>query len=88
MAMQIINYSTVRQNLAATMDKTYDDAETVFITRQNGRPVVMMSLDEYNSMMETFHLMKNPIVHAELLESIAEIHRGDQKERKLIDVED
>jgi len=86
--MQVINYSTARQNLAATMDKTHDDCEPVFITRQNGRTVVMMSLEEYNSMMETFHLMKNPVVHARLLRSIEEVRSGTTQVHELIEVDD
>jgi len=83
--MQVINYSKVRQNLSATMDKTIDDSDSILITRQNGRNTVLMSEDEYNSLMETFYLMRNPKMHNRILESINEDRDGKTVVRDLIE---
>jgi len=58
--MEAITYTNARNNLAKTMDKVNDDHLTVLITRQNGEPVVMLSLANYNSMQETAYLLKSP----------------------------
>ena len=50
---QAITYSEARQNLAETMNRVCDHHEPVIITRQKSPSVVMMSLEDYNSIMET-----------------------------------
>ena len=50
---QAITYSEARQNLAETMSRVCDHHEPVIITRQKSPSVVMMSLEDYNSIMET-----------------------------------
>ena len=53
---QAITYSEARQNLAETMNRVCDHHEPVIITRQKSPSVVMMSLEDYNSIMETAYL--------------------------------
>ncbi|NIG12945.1 type II toxin-antitoxin system prevent-host-death family antitoxin [Pantoea sp. Al-1710] len=84
--MQFINYSTARQNFTAIMDKVYDDSEPVFINRKNGKVVVIMSLAEFNSLNETFHIMKSPVMHSRLLKSIEEDKKDNLCVHELIDV--
>ena len=58
--MTVVTYSQLRQQLAAVMDQVCDSAAPVIVTRQNARSVVMLSLDEYESMAETLHLLRSP----------------------------
>jgi antitoxin YefM len=83
--MKTVSYSEARQDLANTMDAVCDDHAPVIITRQKARPVVMMSLEDYNSMEETAYLMRSPANHKRLLESIAELEKGRGRVRKLIE---
>ncbi|MBC7907930.1 MAG: type II toxin-antitoxin system prevent-host-death family antitoxin [Rhodospirillaceae bacterium] len=82
--MDVKSYTHVRQNLAGVMDEICASREPVVVTRQNASSVVMMSLDEFNAMEETLHLLRSPRNADELLKSIAEIEAGRVVERDLL----
>jgi antitoxin YefM len=83
--MRTLNYSEARQDLANTMEAVCDDHTPIMITRQRARPVVMMSLEDYNSMEETAYLMRSPANHKRILEAMADVKKGKAQERELID---
>jgi len=72
--MEVFTYSHTRQHLAEVMDKVTDDCAPVLITRQTGSPVVMMSLQDFNALEETAHLMRSPKNAKRLMESIEQFH--------------
>jgi len=74
--MNIKTYSHARQNLADLMDEVHETRAPVVITRQGSKPVVMLSLDDYESMEETLHLIRSPKNAAHLLESIDQAKSG------------
>ena len=84
--LDAISYSEARKNLATLMDSVCDDSDVVVITRRKARPVVLMSLDEYNSIQETAHLLRSPANAERLLESIAEMQQGKAVPRALADI--
>lgn len=51
--MNTLSYSTIRSNLATVLDKVNDDHEPVLVTRENGKTVVILSLEDYNTFKET-----------------------------------
>jgi len=75
--MRHVTYSDLRQNLATVMDEVNDSHAPLLVTRQNARPVVMLSQDEYESMEETLHLMSSVRNAVRLNEAIAEIDAGN-----------
>ena len=75
--LDAVNYSEARKNLAALMESICDGSNAVVITRRKARPVVMMSLDEYNSIQETGYLLRNPVNAERLLQSIDDMRRGN-----------
>lgn len=81
--MDSISYTTARANLAKTMDKVCEDHEPVIITRSGERSVVMLSLEDYNSLEETAYLLRSPRNAKRLLEAIAELEQGRGTERDL-----
>lgn len=83
--MNTIGYSAARSNLAETMERVCDDHAPVIITRKAARPVVMMSLDDYEALEETAYLLRSPKNVRRLIESIAELESGKGTERELID---
>ncbi|MGC4877425.1 type II toxin-antitoxin system Phd/YefM family antitoxin [Micromonospora sp. DT43] len=83
--MRTVNFTQLRQNLAAELDSVINDAEEVVVTRSGHEPVVIVPLAEYESMKETEYLLRNPANAATLRRSIAELEKGDATERDLID---
>ncbi len=81
--MNTITYSSARSNLAQTMEKVCDDHAPVIITRKAARPVVMMSLDDYEALEETAYLLRSPKNARRLLESIIQLEAGKGTERAL-----
>lgn len=58
--MDAISHTAARNRPAKTMDKVNDDHAPVRITRQNGKPAVMMSLEDFNAYEETACLQSGP----------------------------
>jgi antitoxin YefM len=71
-----INYSTYRSNLKEYCDRVTDDNETIIVTRKGEKNVVIMSLDEYNNIMENLKILKNPGYFIELFQSIQQLNEG------------
>ena len=83
--MDTMSYSAFRSQLAHTLDKVNDDHNPVLITRQNGKPAVVMSLEDFHSYQETAYLMASPKNAERLNQAIAEIEAGQVTEHELLD---
>lgn len=83
--MKTINYTDARNKLAGLLDSVEDDREEVIITRAGHAPVVMLSLDDYQSMRETLYLMRSPANARRLLASLDELNSGGGQVRELIE---
>ncbi|TVP50472.1 MAG: type II toxin-antitoxin system prevent-host-death family antitoxin [Mongoliibacter sp.] len=83
--MEITTYSNFRQHLKSFLDKVFTNREPVFVTRSNGEDVVVMSKSDYDSMLETFHLLKSPKNAERLLKGIEEYEKGLGKEKNLLE---
>ena len=82
--MEAISYTTVREHLSKTMERVCDNHEPIIITRKKSRSVVMMSLEDYNSIEETAYLLRSPANAQNLRESVVQYETGQYKRRKLI----
>ena len=83
--MDTINYSSFRSNLARVLDKVNDDHKPVLVTRQNGKPAVVISLEDFQAYEETAYLMASPKNAARLNQAIAEIEAGCAQRHALIE---
>ena len=83
--MEITTYSYFRQNLKAFLDKVLSSHSPLFVTRNNGEDVVVLSKSDYESMQETFYLLKSPNNALRLLKGINEYNKGMGQERELIE---
>ena len=84
--MKIVTYSHARNALKSVLDGVIQDADVTVISRRDAEgDAVVMSLDSYNSIMETLHLMSNPANAAHLARSIQEARMGKAQPRKLAD---
>ena len=81
-----MSYSAVRKKLAEALDQVNDDHSPILITRQNGSPAVLMSLEEYRSWEETLHLMRSPRNASRLNSAIRSIEAGKTRLRALLPV--
>ena len=75
--MTAITYTAARENLAATMDRVCLDRDPVIITRNRDQAVVMLSLEDYESLQETTYLLRSPANAKRLLESIESLEKGN-----------
>ncbi|HEX2591057.1 MAG TPA: type II toxin-antitoxin system prevent-host-death family antitoxin [Rhizomicrobium sp.] len=85
--MTVVTYSYARQNLAKLMDEVEQDRAPVYISRQKKRgAAVLMSLEDYEAIETTMHLLGNPANAARLRKSIADLDAGKGIERDIIPV--
>lgn len=81
--MRTMTYSESRAKYAETLSSVVDDREEVIITRAGHEPVVMVSLDEYESLRETAYLLRNPANAQRLLRSIERLETDGGREHDL-----
>ncbi len=81
--MKTISYSQSRQNYAAVLDGVVADREEVIVTRAGHESVVIVSLDDYQSLKETAYLLQNPANARRLLTSIERLESGRGVEHSL-----
>lgn len=85
--MRVINFSDARGRLKSVIDQVIEDADYTVITRRDAQDAVVMSLDSFNGLMETVHLLKSPANAAHLAQSIEQYRKGQLQKGKLVDAE-
>jgi antitoxin YefM len=83
--MEVLNYTEFRKNLTKSLNKVNDDADIVLVSRSKGKNVVVMSLEEYNSINETLHLISTNANKKRLDEAIEEMEKGTVSKHELIE---
>ncbi len=83
--MDTISYSNFRSHLATTLDKVNDDHVPIMVTRQNGKPAVIISLEDFKSYEATAYLMASPKNAARLNQAIADIEAGKTVQHPLVE---
>ena len=83
--MNAVNYSDLRRNLKSYMDRVYGDRETLIVTRKNNENVVLMSLDEYNSLVETEYLLSSEANATHIARSMKNSREGKLSKHELIE---
>jgi len=83
--MKVVTYSYARNALKSVLDGVVQDADVTVISRRDAEgDAVVMSLDNYNSIMETLHLTSNPANAAALARAIAQDKAGQAQDRQLL----
>ena len=81
-----MTYTAARENLASTMDRVCADHDPVIITRNRDQAVVMLSLDDYESLQETAYLLRSPANAKRLIASIESLNAGDSVRKSVKDL--
>lgn len=80
--MRTTNYTELRKNLKGYLDSVIDDSETVIINREGNEAVVMISLEEYNSIKETAYLMQSPAMMRAIRKGVEDAEAGRSVSQK------
>ncbi|MBL1275397.1 MAG: type II toxin-antitoxin system prevent-host-death family antitoxin [Ectothiorhodospiraceae bacterium] len=83
--MRIVSFTEARNRLKFVLDQVVNDADCTVITRRDSEDAVVMSLDYYNSLMETVYLLKSPANAEHLRKSIEQYREGNVLERDILD---
>jgi antitoxin YefM len=83
--MDTMSYTAFRNELAKVLDKVNDDHKPVLITRQNGKPAVVLSLEDFQAYEETAYLMASPKNAQRLNDAINQVSAGKATRRGLIE---
>lgn len=81
--MRTMTYSESRANYAELLNSVVDNREEVIITRAGHDPVVVVSLDDYESLKEAAYLLRSPANARRLLASIDRLEAGEGTQRDL-----
>jgi antitoxin YefM len=84
--MRVVNFSEARSGLKSVIYQVIADADCTVITRRNAPDAVLMSIDTFNSLLETVHLLKSPANAAHLARSIERCRKGQVQPRDLVDL--
>lgn len=85
--MLAVNYTNLRDNMKAYMDKVTDDYETMIVTRKDNKNVVMLSEEAYNNLVENAYIMGNKANFDWLMESKEQLEKGNFTVQNLIEVD-
>jgi antitoxin YefM len=82
--MNAVTYTNLRQNLKTYMDKVFFDHAPLIVTRKNDENVMLVPVDEYNSLVETTYLLSNAANAEHLARSINQYRSGQISEHELV----
>ena len=83
--MRAANFTEFRTNLKGFLDDVEKNNETLIIKRGTGNGAVLISLNEFNSIIETMHLLSSKANADRLYESISQMKTGKSFQKKLIE---
>lgn len=85
--MKTMSYTESRARYAQVLDAVANDREEVVITRAGHEPVVIVSLEDYESLRETAYLMRSPANARRLLDAMERLETGRGVHRELLEID-
>lgn len=83
--MRVVNFSDARNRLKSVLDQVVEDSDYTIISRRDAEDAVVMSLDYFNGLLETVHLLKSPANAVHLAKSIEQYRSGEVERHGLVD---
>jgi len=81
--MRVVNFSEARNHLKSVLDQVVEDIDFTVISRRDANDAVVMSLDSFNGLMETVHLLKSSANATHLAKSIEQYYTGKVESHEL-----
>jgi antitoxin YefM len=85
--MKTLNYTESRARYAEVLDSVVNDREEVVITRAGHEPVVIVSLEDFESLRETAYLLRSPANARRLLDAMERLESGSGETHALLDAD-
>jgi len=85
--VKTLSYTESRARYAEVLDSVVNDREEVVITRAGHEPVVIVSLEDFESLREAAYLMRSPVNARRLLDAMERLEAGEGEEHDLIDAD-
>ena len=85
--MKTMSYTESRARYAEVLDSVVHDREEVVITRSGHESVVIISLQDFESLRETAYLMRSPANARRLLDAMERLEAGSGEEHALLDTD-
>lgn len=85
--MKTMSYTESRARYAEVLDSVVDDREEIVVTRSGHEPVVIVSLDEFESLRETAYLMRSPKNARRLLDAMERLETDGGQAHALVDTD-
>ena len=83
--MRIVTYSEARNNLKRVLDQVLIDSDFTIISRRNADDMAVLSLEQFNGLMETVNLLKYPVNASHLNEAVSQYNHRQTLENGLVD---
>ena len=83
--MRIVTYSEARNNLKRVLDQVLIDSDFTIISRRNADDMAVLSLEQFNGLMETVNLLKYPVNASHLNEAVSQYNQNKTLENGLVD---
>ncbi len=84
--MKTTNYTDLRNNLKSYLDRVINDSEPLIVHRSGNDSVVVISLDEYNSIKETEYIKSSPVMLERIKAAKDDLQAGKGKAMKTADI--
>ena len=85
--MKTMSYTESRARYAQVLDDVINNREEVIITRAGHESVVIVSLEDFESLRETAYLMRSPSNARRLLDGMERLETGAGETHDLADVD-
>lgn len=83
--MEALHDTDLQHDIGAALDRVNQDHTPILITRETGKPGVLLSLDDFNAYQETAYLLRSPANAERLMRAIADVEKGRIMQRELIE---
>lgn len=84
--MRAITYSSFRNNLKENIRQIREDAEPLLVTNKDAEDnIVVMNQSDYDSLMETLRIYRNPAMYEKILRGMRQAQHGNLHEHGLLD---